>query len=486
MINIAQGNETVTSVAGIGLVGGLLRHCPSLVRLDALRLERTKHGRIPHSRVVLCGICLAALGMNDYADVEDFAADPLFLDAVGGALPSEETCRQRIGQLGADGRALGVLDDVVVELLRGVEPGRVTVGGRKLVVLDIDVSVMAEPCSEHKEDVGWTYKGENGYAPIFAYLGTKGYALAAELRPGTQHCSKEALPFLRRCVALAGRRLGFAPEELLVRVDSGHDDAKFLAELQKMGVKFIVKRNFRREDQEAAKALARGSGREWRADRDWSSCRASPGSSDSESRFGVNGIRQFAELTVKKADRNGQPLLIPEELECWWTNLDCSAGTCIRLYHGHGTSEQCHAELKGDMRLERLPGGKMGANAVTLACGMLALDCLRLIGRHALDHARRRRGVPKRLRRRLRMRARTVIDTMPGSRGMSSGTREPSRSGSARPSGTSRRSSGCSSDVVCNERITEQRTGFLHPRHPGRGGGGASQKRENTTEHDKT
>ena len=77
MINIAQGNETVTSVtsvAGIGLVGGLLRQCPSLGRLDALRLERTKHGRIPHSRVVLCHICLAALGMNDYADVEDFAA----------------------------------------------------------------------------------------------------------------------------------------------------------------------------------------------------------------------------------------------------------------------------------------------------------------------------------------------------------------------------------------------------------------------------
>ena len=62
MINIAQGNETVTSVAGIGLVGGLLRQCPSLGRLDALRLERTKHGRIPHSRVVLCHICLAARG----------------------------------------------------------------------------------------------------------------------------------------------------------------------------------------------------------------------------------------------------------------------------------------------------------------------------------------------------------------------------------------------------------------------------------------
>ena len=98
------------------------------------------------------------------------------LDAVGGALPSEETCRQRIGQLGADGRALGVLDDVVVELLRGVDPGRVEVGGRKLVVLDIDVSVMAEPCSEHKEGVGWTYKGENGYAcALSAHVGNNAF-----------------------------------------------------------------------------------------------------------------------------------------------------------------------------------------------------------------------------------------------------------------------------------------------------------------------
>ena len=85
-------------------------------------------------------------------------------------------CRQRIGQLGADGRALGVLDDVVVELLRGVDPGRVEVGGRKLVVLDIDVSVMAEPCSKHKEGVGWTYKGENGYArALSAHVGNNAF-----------------------------------------------------------------------------------------------------------------------------------------------------------------------------------------------------------------------------------------------------------------------------------------------------------------------
>ena len=160
---------------------------------------------------------------------------------------------------------------------------------------------MAEPCLENKEGVGWTYKGENGYAPIFAYLGAEGFALAAELRPGTQHCSKGALAFVERCAGLAGR-LGIRPDELLLRMDSGHDDREFLAALQKLGVKFIVKRNFRREGQETAKALVKASGREWRTDRDWSSCRASLGGSDSENRFGVNGIRQFAELTVRKAE----------------------------------------------------------------------------------------------------------------------------------------------------------------------------------------
>ena len=112
----------------------------------------------------------------------------------------------------------------------------------------------------------------------------------------------------------------------------------------------------------------------------WPSWNAAPGSlsgSDSENRLGVKGIRQFAELAVRKADRNGQPLLIPkEELECRWTNLDCNAGACIRLYHAHGTREQFHAELKNDMRVERLPGGKLRSNSVMLACALLAFNCL--------------------------------------------------------------------------------------------------------------
>ena len=88
---------------------------------------------------------------------------------------------------------------------------------------DIDVSVMAAPCSKGKEGMVWTYKGVNGFSPVFACLGTDGYALAAEMRPGTQHCSKGTQGFVEYCIALAVW-LGFLKEELPLRLDSGHDD----------------------------------------------------------------------------------------------------------------------------------------------------------------------------------------------------------------------------------------------------------------------
>ena len=49
--------------------------------------------------------------------------------------------------------------------------------------LDMDVSVLVnDDC--RKERVGFTYHKVNGYAPIFATLGTNGFQLANELRPG--------------------------------------------------------------------------------------------------------------------------------------------------------------------------------------------------------------------------------------------------------------------------------------------------------------
>nr|PID40555.1 MAG: hypothetical protein CR984_02570 [Pseudomonadota bacterium]PIE67761.1 MAG: hypothetical protein CSA23_02330 [Deltaproteobacteria bacterium] len=41
-----------------------------------------------------------------------------------------------------------------------------------------------------------TYKGVDGFAPIFAYLGTEGYLVNLEFREGKQHCQKNTPQFI--------------------------------------------------------------------------------------------------------------------------------------------------------------------------------------------------------------------------------------------------------------------------------------------------
>ena len=85
-----------------------------------------------------------------------------------------------------------------------------------------------------------------GYAPILCHAGTEGRMVANELRPGNRHCGCGAVEFVRRCVEVM-RKAGAAPEELLARVDSGHDSGEFIAELIRLNVRFLVRRSPRRE-----------------------------------------------------------------------------------------------------------------------------------------------------------------------------------------------------------------------------------------------
>ncbi len=78
-------------------------------------------------------------------------------------------------------------------------------------------------------------------------------------------------------------------------------------------------------------------------------------------------------------------LLMPDvEVETWWTSLDLPETEVIELYHGHGTSEQFHSELKSDMDLERLPSGKFATNALVLQLAMLAYNMLRRMGQESI------------------------------------------------------------------------------------------------------
>ena len=301
-------------------------------------------------------------------------------------MPSQETLRQRLGLLSKRDWQ-DVVDACVAWQLSHTKLTRVGHDGLFLIPVDIDVSVLEDTASR-KEGISRTYHNVDGYAPIFCHAGSEGYMVANELRPGRQHSAKGAVEFLKRCIRIL-LKAGYEAEELLVRVDSGHDASDFSKALEGLGVHYLVKRNPRAEDlrqlldsiRNDAETRTPRPGKKvfhgTRADR-------KPAEFAEDAHFGGFMVVEGIERTSLA---NGQGLLIPEiEVDSWWTNLPFSVGQCVALYHDHGTSEQFHSELKSDMGVELLPSGTFAVNSLVLGLAAIAFNCLRFIGQKALPH----------------------------------------------------------------------------------------------------
>jgi len=345
---------------------------------------------IPHADNVLAMIGLLCLGKSDFEAINAFAGESseFFRCALGlKQVPSEPTLRQRLDALAARAatptaqRVRTLLLEESARMVRRHAP-TLTPCFKDWVAVDLDVSPF-DNSHTRKEGVGYTYKGMDGYAPAFAYLGQAGYAINAELRPGTQHCQCGTPAFLEQTLRLARQ---ITDAKLLVRMDAGNDDIENVRVCRRREhgrVDWLIKRNLRKESLkdwfEEACALGQPipsrPGKEvWLADT-W---RQRDGKLE---RVVVQGIR-------RTVDADGQALLVPElEIHSFWTSLkptQVTAQDVLRLYHDHGTSEQFHSEFKTDLDLERLPSGKFATNALVLECGLVAYNVLRLCGQESL------------------------------------------------------------------------------------------------------
>ena len=402
-VKVQQGREEINSIGGISLIGGLFNSLKSLKKVDSMRMNKVKTGKIKHGGILKTIAGLFGIGKNDYADVTPFHDDAFFRDCLKlSAVPSEETLRQRIDELAQAQEIPGIIKFSNVEMLKKVSYfGTEKTTHNEYIPLDIDVSPL-DNSGSNKEGVSWTYKNHDGYAPIFAYLGTHGYMLNCELRPGSQHSNKNALEFIR-CSLDMIEKLGIDLKTILVRLDSAHDCAEIIEELMKRGAAFIIKRNLRKELKEWWLSLAR------RVGESQSSREGKTVFTGEVSHIKVAGREDLApvfatfEVTERTIDKHGQKLLIPDvEVNTFWTTLPVEAQTVIGLYHSHGTSEQYHSELKSDLDFERLASGKFATNSLLLLLVMLAFNALRILGQSAL---KMKDALPRRFkvqRRRLR------------------------------------------------------------------------------------
>ena len=382
-LQLSRGNEELISSGGNALLGRYLRplastHLPT-------NFQPRRSDAISDRDILLTMTGMLCNGRTDFTNVKLYKADRVFRHGFGiPALPSEPTLRQRLDEF-APARAQHCLRSLNTALLKQRSFGSVEVGADKLVPVDIDVSPL-DNSGSNKEGVSYTYKKHDGFAPIFAYVGTEGYMLDHQLRPGKQHCQEGTAAFIHSCVQqLDALKLN---GKSLFRLDSGNDAEENFPFFGQN--RFIVKRNLRQQKREQWLAIARRVGQRRQHTREGKNVYTGfvdhlrPGGAKSTSA----PVPVAFEVIERLYDHDDNRLLVPDiEVNTYWTNLTCSADEVIALYHAHGTSEQFHSELKSDMGVEQLPSGKFCVNRLVLLCAMIAFNLLRTIGQQAIKRA---------------------------------------------------------------------------------------------------
>lgn len=409
---IEQSNEDLTPHSGLALVGALLKKTSLRIRLDNTKVKGVTTPQITHGEICNAYVGLLCQGKNDFDHIEPFREDNFFALSLNlKETPSSPTLRQRLNKIAENLEFFKIILEESANLIKRTAAPLTPIhlgssdAQREYLPLDIDVSPF-DNSKTQKEGVSRTYKGHDGYAPIFAYLAKEGYCINTELREGKQHCQKETVKFLTETILYA-RRISNLP--LLVRLDSGNDSSDNIrvCEDEKTKADYIIKRNLRRESAETWLAIAQQNGfgcieREGKTVY-LGSVMWKPKGFDTKVRI----VYKVIERTILK---NGQVLLIPDiEVETYWTSLPDPESKIIDLYHDHGTSEQFHSEIKTDLDLERLPSGKFKTNDLILHLGILAYNILRIIGQMTM---KLNNGIVPLRKKAQRRRIRTVIQNL--------------------------------------------------------------------------
>jgi len=373
-----EGNERLSSHSGLALIGALLNRTKLKERLSGTMLPYCRKPKISHSDIICAMTGLICLGKPDYDAIEPFRDNPFFTQSLGmDSCPSSATLRQRLEAV--KGGFDTILKEESAKVINGtaVDISGVPTSKGELIPLDIDVSPF-DNSKTKKEGVSRTYKGSDGFAPIFAYVGKEGYLNNLEFRAGKQHCQKNTPEFLKSAIRYSKM---ITDKPLLLRMDSGNDSIENIKICIKKSIDWIIKRNLRKESPNAWLETAKENGESY-----------SPRAGKTVWRGSVyrkidgidNSLRIVFEVT-ERTIKKGQALLIPDiEVGTYWTSLEDDPYDVIELYHDHGTSEQYHSEIKSDMDLERLPSEDFKTNALILLIGMLAYNLLRLCGQESL------------------------------------------------------------------------------------------------------
>ena len=201
-IEIVTSDERLITPSGLSLVGQVLGKSDLIKKANRMRTEKRSQTQIKNGDILLTMIGLLTLGKSDFDNVNEFHTDEEFYKlslGIAYGIPSESSLRNRLDDIGISMNTQILEGNISMFRECGFKPSELKCG---CVPVDIDVSPF-DNSGSHKKGVSRTYKNFDGYAPIFAYIGTEGYLCNAELREGSRHCQCGTPEFLAETISAA-------------------------------------------------------------------------------------------------------------------------------------------------------------------------------------------------------------------------------------------------------------------------------------------
>ncbi len=168
---------------------------------------------------------------DDRAD--ELRNDPVLSAVLGKeALASQPTSSRFFNRMDDD--TLRQFDDIMRQLRKKIYSVRMP----GFVLFDIDTTLL--PTYGHQEGEGFNYHYQaHGYHPLLCYDGLTGDLLRAQLRDGTDHCSKNSAEFMEPLIA--EYRENYPGIQLYARGDSGSAAPELYDLFEDNGVKYAIR-----------------------------------------------------------------------------------------------------------------------------------------------------------------------------------------------------------------------------------------------------
>ena len=409
MFQIAFTDEIIVNETGLSMVGKILNDTSFRTQINNKNIIKNSSILVPTYDIMATYIGCLAQAKPEFARIEEYRNDKFFANAMmlQKRCPSECISRQRLDAIGKDDMQefKSIVNKVNIELLTNPKV-QLTSRYEEYIPVDIDVSPH-DNSGTKKEGVSYTYKGYEGYAPIYAYIGNEGYLLNLELREGKEHsqCAK-TIPFLKETIRMSKQLV--KDKKLLYTLDSGHSCTDNIELFENEKIDYIIKKNNHRDDlaeifekaekeyikqqkseneqkdeEEKVKKIDIREGKEYYIRTIYKIKYLK----DKENNTYSKKIRLVQECIKRTIDKTGQVLLVPEyEIKQYYTSLgnEISDEKVIELYHEHAICEQFHSEIKTDMDLDRLPSGKFNTNEIVLKLAQITFNILRMIGQASI------------------------------------------------------------------------------------------------------